>query len=195
MTRDRHPSYPTWPETRLIASCPRGDCTGQIDRERDRFVVRRQSFGDGLAPSPSARRDPPDEVPFDEWKCPVCELNSPGHELDFKPADEVGQQLLDLARRHPTAEAPIAEKWTADITSAGELIKRYQKCVSRILSLFYEDLLPDGCAAQAYVERLEALLDYELIVPRPGMRYTAQCSTCGRSPLGPRCPTKCDENH
>lgn len=44
-----------------------------------------------------------------------------------------------------------------------ELLERYQRCVSQIWDMFDKDPLPDDHPAQAWIERLEALIELGLI--------------------------------
>lgn len=62
-------------------------------------------------------------------------------------------------------EAPSVVK-LKEITEEVALLLRYQRCVERLLGLFPHDPLPDACPAQSYVERLEALLDLNLLAPK-----------------------------
>jgi hypothetical protein len=47
------------------------------------------------------------------------------------------------------------------------MLARYQNCVHRILNLFPSDPLPAQCQAHALVQRLEALLNLGLLIPKP----------------------------
>ena len=47
-----------------------------------------------------------------------------------------------------------------------DLLSRYMSCAERIWGLFTRDPLPEGCAAQSWLYRLEALLDHDLLSPK-----------------------------
>lgn len=47
------------------------------------------------------------------------------------------------------------------------LVARYQACTMRLWEMFPRDPLPFDCVAQAWIERLEALLDHGLLQPVP----------------------------
>jgi hypothetical protein len=56
---------------------------------------------------------------------------------------------------------------------------RYRVCAERIWRLFPLDPLPEDCPAQGWVERLEALLDRNLLQPRrPPRLRGVPCPKC-----------------
>lgn len=46
------------------------------------------------------------------------------------------------------------------------LIERYQRCALRIWNLFPSDPLPIDDPAQFWIERLESILNHELLLPK-----------------------------
>lgn len=70
--------------------------------------------------------------------------------------------------------AEIADCNTERCPTAPDLVGRYQECARRIWALFEFDPLPDDDPAHFWIDRLEVILDRELLMPKSARRLEDQ---------------------
>jgi len=99
---------------------------------------------------------------WEEIRCPGCDRIWRKADLSF-PAWENKQ--VDLRREGGGSNYRC-------------LKDRYMTCAKRIWALFPNDPLPAACAAQSWIERLEALLDRNLLRPHKYKLHGIPCEAC-----------------